>query len=178
MVEVIWQQFHQQLLSFIRSKVDDQSHAEDILQEVFIKVHQKLSHLSEHDKLQSWLYQICRHTIIDFYRSKRLLTSQDNLIEDLAVEQSQQDNGQLSHCIKLLIADLPDKYSDIVLQSDLQGEKQQAIAKQHNLTVSAVKSRVIRGREQLKSKLQACCDWEFNEQGLETICKSHCGCEK
>jgi len=178
MVEVIWRQFHQQLLAYIYSKVNDHAIAEDILQEVFIKVYQKIERLTDKDKLQPWLYQICRNTIIDFYRSKKLVSLNDSLSEEISAEQVPQDQSQLNRCIKLLIANLPDKYNDILMRNDLHGEKQQVIAKQHNLTVAAVKSRVIRGRAQLKSKLQACCDWEFNEQGPEASCKSNCGCEK
>ncbi len=178
MVEIIWRQFHQQLLAFIYSKVNDHTIAEDILQEVFIKVYQKVERLTDKDKLQPWLYQICRNTIIDYYRSKKLVILDGGLPEEIATDQTPQDQAQLNRCIKLLIANLSDKYNDILMRNDLLGEKQQAIAKQHNLSIAAVKSRVIRGREQLKSKLQACCDWEFNEQGPEATCKSNCGCEK
>jgi len=178
MVEIIWRQFHQQLLAFIYSKVNDHAIAEDILQEVFIKVYQKIDRLTDKNKLQPWLYQICRNTIIDFYRSKKLVILSDRFPEEIADDQTPQDQAQLNHCIKLLISSLPDKYNDILMRNDLHGEKQQAIAKQHNLTIAAVKSRVIRGREQLKIKLQACCDWEFNELGPEAACKSNCGCEK
>jgi len=178
MVEIIWRQFHQQLLVFIYSKVNDHAIAEDILQEVFIKVYQKIERLTDKDKLQPWLYQICRNTIIDFYRSKKLVILNDSLSGEIAEEQTPQDQAQLNRCITLLITNLPDKYNDILMRNDLHGEKQQEIAKLHNLTIAAVKSRVIRGREQLKNKLQACCDWEFNELGLEASCKSNCGCEK
>ena len=71
MIENIWKQFHQQLLGFIASKVNDQAMAEDILQDVFIKVLNNIDSLSAADKLQPWLYQICRHAIIDYYRSKQ-----------------------------------------------------------------------------------------------------------
>jgi len=178
MVEAIWRQFHQQLLAFIDSKVNDRAIAEDILQEVFVKVYQKLDLLTEQDKLQPWLYQICRNTIIDYYRSKKLIMINSHLDAEATVEPIPQDLSQLNRCIRILINDLPDKYNDIIMRSDLQGEKQQAIAQDYKLTLAAVKSRVIRGREQLRKKLQACCDFEFNEFGAEASCKNDCGCEK
>jgi RNA polymerase sigma-70 factor (ECF subfamily) len=84
----------------------------------------------------------------------------------------------LNRCIALLIADLPEKYSDILVRSELQEEKQQAIADKYQLSLVAVMSRIIRGRSQLKKRSQACCDFEFNEFGPQASCKSHCGCEK
>jgi len=182
MIEEVWRQFHQKLLVFIRTKVTDHAIAEDILQDVFVKAHQNLGHLTNQSKLQPWLYQICRNTIIDFYRSKAFITLNsnldENLIETIAAKEGQQDQEQLNRCIALLIADLPDKYSDILVRSELLEQKQQAIADQEQLSLTAVKSRIIRGREQLKKKLQACCDFEFNELGPQASCKSHCGCEK
>lgn len=182
MIEEIWRQFHQKLLVFIRAKVNDHAIAEDILQNVFVKAHQNLDHLTNQNKIQPWLYQICRNAIIDFYRSKEPIASSSNLNENLheamTTNESQQDQEQLNRCIALLIADLPEKYSDILVRSELLEQKQQTIADQEQLSLAAVKSRIIRGREQLKKKLQACCDFEFDELGPQASCKSHCGCEK
>jgi len=186
MIEQIWRQFHQQLLVFIRAKVNDHAIAEDILQDVFVKVHQNIGHLTNQSKLQPWLYQICRNTIVDFYRSKALIVVSsnldDSLVKDLnetiTAKESHQDQEQLNRCIALLIADLPEKYSDILVRSELLEQKQQIIADQEKLSLAAVKSRIIRGRDQLKKKLQACCDFEFDELGPQASCKSHCGCEK
>ncbi|WNC69212.1 RNA polymerase sigma factor SigZ [Thalassotalea nanhaiensis] len=177
MIETIWKNFHQQLFNFINSKVNDPATAEDILQEVFIKVHKNIENLSSTDKLQSWLYQICRHAIIDYYRVKRLDTTDENLELIIAPQQDNNDQEQLNRCIRALIADLPDKVSDILIESELKQSKQQAIADKHELSLAAVKSRIKRGREQLRTKLQACCDFEFKEHGPEADCKNNCGCE-
>ena len=45
MLDKIWQEFHSQLLAFIVHKIKDKDAAEDILQDVFIKVHQKLGNV-------------------------------------------------------------------------------------------------------------------------------------
>jgi len=182
MIEEIWRQFHQKLLIFIRAKINDHAIAEDILQDVFVKAHQHLGHLTNQSKIQPWLYQICRNAIIDFYRSKEPIALSRNLSENIdetiPTKESQHDQEQLNRCLALLIADLPEKYSDILVRSELLEQKQQAIADQEQLSLTAVKSRIIRGREQLKKKLQACCDFEFDELGPQASCKSHCGCEK
>ncbi len=67
MIESIWKKFNQQLLAFIRFKVKDKSVAEDILQDVFIKVFQNLDSLQDKEKLRSWLYSISRNAIYDYY---------------------------------------------------------------------------------------------------------------
>ncbi|MGQ1787549.1 MULTISPECIES: sigma factor [unclassified Saccharicrinis] len=64
----IWDNFSLQLLGFIKSRVHNNVVAEDILQDVFIKIHLKKDLLKENDKITSWVYQITRNSIIDYYR--------------------------------------------------------------------------------------------------------------
>lgn len=68
----IWKDFNGELLGFIKARVNNPDTSQDILQEVFIKIHQSSSQLSSEDKLASWVYQITRNTIIDYYRAKKL----------------------------------------------------------------------------------------------------------
>ncbi|KGJ90627.1 RNA polymerase sigma factor SigZ [Thalassotalea sp. ND16A] len=178
MIESIWNNFHQQLFNFIQSKVNDHALAEDILQNVFIKVHSNIDSLTSADKLQSWLYQICRNAIIDYYRQKRLDISDDDPDMFIAENQNAYDRQQLNRCLRILIADLPENSRDILIDSELEQVQQKTIAKNNGLSLASVKSRIQRGRVQLKHKLQACCDFEFKEGGPELNCKNQCGCER
>lgn len=183
MIEQIYQQFQQQLLKFIISKVADVAIAEDILQEVFIQVINKLDALEDQTKLTPWLYQICRNKIIDYYRSKKLSTVslEDNESHDFVAHSEsgnelESDTEQLENCVTILINDLPDKFSGVLLESEIKAFKHKDIAEAKQLSLSAVKSRVQRGRALLKKQLEACCTIEFNEQGMESHCKQQCGC--
>src|SRR5579885_747102 len=66
--EMIWQEFHDPLRRFILKRVPDEYSAEDILQDVFLKVHTRIETLRDEEKLPSWLYQLTRNAIIDHYR--------------------------------------------------------------------------------------------------------------
>ena len=72
--ERVWEAFHTPLLQFIRRRVSDEPTAEDVLQEVFLSIHQHMDTLRDVKKLESWLYQITRNAIIDSYREHRPLT--------------------------------------------------------------------------------------------------------
>ena len=56
------------LLNFIKTKVSNDHDAEDILQEVFRKIYINLDKVNDDNKLTSWMYQITRNVIIDYYR--------------------------------------------------------------------------------------------------------------
>ena len=68
-LEDIWIIFEDRLRSFIRSRISDEMAAEDILQEVFIKIHSNIDTLKEDSKIQSWIFQITRNSMNDYFRS-------------------------------------------------------------------------------------------------------------
>src|SRR5574341_1426671 len=64
----IWQQVHDGLRAFVSKRVANEAEVEDILQEVFLRMHRKLDSLKDPRRVVSWLFQITRHAIIDHYR--------------------------------------------------------------------------------------------------------------
>ena len=180
MIESIWNTFHRQLLNFILSKVQNKAHAEDILQDVFVKVMKSIESLADEQKLQSWLYQICRYAIIDFYRSKNKngqQVTQETLNALISEEENHEQQAQVSRCLIILINELPQSVSELLIDSEIEQLKQKDIAQKYNISLSATKSRILRGRDLLKKKLSACCEFEFNEHGPEANCANSCGCQ-
>ncbi len=180
MFDIIWQQYHKKLHQFIQTKITDKSIADDILQEVFIKVHKHKAHLKNIDKLDAWLYRICRHTIVDFYRRQRdtLPLTDDHSISLNISSPSTVAREQLAQCIDSTIAELPSMHREILEQAALTEQKQLHIAKQLQLSLTTVKSRLKRARQQLKKKLATCCDFEFHQNGTTAYCKKQCRCSQ
>src|SRR5579863_1804736 len=69
--EKVWEEFHPRLKQFILKRIPDEQNAEDILQEVFLKIHARIGTLRDEEKLQSWMYQITRNVIADYYREHK-----------------------------------------------------------------------------------------------------------
>ena len=67
----IYENFSEELKGFIFSRVRNKMLVDDILQEVFIKIHSSIDTLLDETKLRAWLYQITRNTIIDFHRQEK-----------------------------------------------------------------------------------------------------------
>ena len=65
-----WGDLHQGLRAFIAKRVADEAAVEDLSQEVFIRMQRGLGRLKDHSRLVSWIYQIARHAIIDYYRAR------------------------------------------------------------------------------------------------------------
>ena len=157
----VWQNFSDHLLHFIRTKVKQEEDAQDILQDVFVKVGDRLSSLKEEEKLQAWLFQITRNTITDYYRNK-----QKNQLDltHFQLEEAPVD-AALVNCIRNLIKRLPEKYRVVLELSEIEQISQKELAVRLNLSYSGTKSRVQRGREKLKELLLQCCDVEHDKYG-------------
>lgn len=163
--EDIWNEFSQQLRGFISKRVSDPADAEDVLQDVFIKLHTRIDTLRESDRLAPWLYQIARNTIADYYRTRRQTMP---VPETLAVYDEPAEGEavtRLASGLTGMIDCLPDKYRQAVVLSELQGVPQQKVAEQLGLSLSGAKSRVQRGRGLLRSALLDCCHFEFDRRG-------------
>lgn len=175
-LETIYQDFHSKLYHFIVGRVSDRNAAEDILQDVYLKIHSNIDKLRENDRLQSWIYQITRNAITDYYRRVR---PQDELSESLISPLDDEPSAlsELTASVKGMLNCLPEKYREALEMTELQGLSQVELATRLNISVSGAKSRVQRAREKLKEEFLECCHFEFDRLGrvihFEPKC-SHC----
>lgn len=174
-LETIYADFHSKLHRFIAGRVPDPDTAEDILQDVYLKIHANISGLRESDRLESWIYQITRNAIIDYYRRTR---PQDELSESLASLPSDEPDAvsQLASSVKGMLGCLDGKYREALEMTELQGLSQVELAARLDITVSGAKSRVQRAREKLKEAFLDCCHFEFDRRGR--VVDYHPNCEK
>ncbi len=161
--ENIWQEYHSRLASFIRGKVDGDA-VDDLLQDVFLKIHLHIDSLKDDTKLESWLYQITRNVITDYYRSRRVAEELPEWIEQPLPEQKDSIRRELSACLEPMVRHLPDKYRNAVQLSEIENRTQKEIAELEGISLSGAKSRVQRGRALLKSMLDDCCQFEINSK--------------
>ncbi|MFW2374067.1 MAG: RNA polymerase sigma factor SigZ [Gammaproteobacteria bacterium] len=160
--ENIWHEYHVKLAAFIRSRVSEDL-VDDLLQDVFIKIHAGIDSLKEGAKLESWLYQITRNTIIDHYRSRRLSEELPDWIEQPQPEQEEVIRRELSSCLEPMIKELPDKYRKAIQMSEMENKTQKEVAEHEGISLSGAKSRVQRGRILLKTMLDDCCQIEISK---------------
>jgi len=176
--EHIWEAFHTPLHGFIRKRVSDEMVAEDLLQEVFLKIHQNGDTLQDVKKLESWIYQITRNAIIDFYRSTRPMSSLDTPeVLDLPEELPDDDIvSELLPCVRAMVNNLPEQDRQALVLTEYQGLTQKEFGERIGLTFSGAKSRVQRAREKLKQELLACCHFELDRRGHIINYQSRCQC--
>jgi RNA polymerase sigma-70 factor, ECF subfamily len=162
-VENIWEGFASQLRNFIRARVRDHAAAEDILQEVFVKIQRKLPTLRAGQRIEAWVWRITRNSIIDHFRRAR---SGEPLPAELTIAtEEKNDFPDISPCIQRFIGELPPPFQEALVLTEWKGLTQEQMAKQLGLSISGAKSRVQRARLQLKELLLDCCQFELDRRG-------------
>ncbi len=176
--EKLWHLVHDGLRAFIAKRVNDQGHVDDILQDVFVRVHQQIDSVNDPRRLVSWIYQVTRNAIIDHYRKSggqrevpAGLSSELEALNEVPTisEMTRQWDvaelrAELAGCLRPMIKQLPRDYRDAITLVEIQGLTQQTAAKRMGLSLSGMKSRVQRGRKQLKQMLDDCCVIELDRR--------------
>jgi RNA polymerase sigma-70 factor (ECF subfamily) len=170
--EQLWERFHKCLRSFIRKRVNDDTDADEILQEVFARVHARLAALRNTESVQAWVFRIARNAIADHYHSrKRSAGDLDEVPEPaagpgrLGKQDEPSARGDLARCMMLLLEELPEPYGEAVMLAEHGTMSQKELSQRMGISYSGMKSRVQRGRDQLKGLLLACCEVEHDARG-------------
>ncbi|MCA9877696.1 MAG: RNA polymerase sigma factor SigZ [Thermomicrobiales bacterium] len=175
----IWAEFGTRLRAFIARRVEDDADADDILQEVFLRVHLHADAVARRERLVAWLFQVTRRAIADYYRAparrhELLVGAPPDLelragrrgsweTEDDAV--TGEAARELAHCLRPMVARLPPLYREAVTLIDLEGLPQREAARRAGLSLSGMKSRVQRGRGVLNQFMHECCQLETDAGG-------------
>jgi len=177
-IESIWKDYHLKLYNFVNKRVNDTSLSEDIVQEIMIKVNTKLDSLESSQKMKSWIYQIARNTIIDYYRAKKTFDELPPYLISPETDQIKQARQEISGCLNVLIGNLPSGYREAITLSEIEGFTQKEVASKQNLSISGAKSRIQRARSLLKNMLTECCTFEMDHQErfIDYQAKTDCDC--
>lgn len=132
--------------------------AEDLTQEVFLKVFRSLDKFHRDADFSTWLSSVARNYCIDHYRASK--REKEVVVEDLVAfdlapasvgsnpHRALEDRDRRSFLRSGLEA-LPEKLREAVVLRDLQGLSYQEMAERLDLPEGTVKSRINRGREEL-----------------------------
>ena len=174
------------LRPFVARRVSP-SDVDDVLQDVFLRMQRALSHLRDEDRFGPWVYRVARSAIAEQHRMRLKHPLTNGEIEDaIAASEasSDRDSGDhaLAHAVQPFVAILPSPYREAVTLVELQGLSHQEAASRLGLSLTAMKSRVRRGRARLRELLEECCVIALDARGGVVDCspraarKPQCAC--
>ena len=169
-----WRELREQLGRFVGRRVRNPADAEDIVQDVFLRMQRGIGTLASVERLDAWAFRIARNAIADYYRApdRREVTGEhiagimDNLATDFVDDETSSDaRAEMAYCILPMVRQLPGDYREAIELTELEGLTQVAAAERLGLSVSGMKSRVQRGRARLQAMLLRCCEIETDRRG-------------
>jgi len=172
-----WKEIEGRLRPYIASRVASNADVDDVLQEVFAKMHAGLASLRDGERFGGWVYQIAAHAVADLGRKRARdpLAQGVPLLEfgsvDAAGDTAALLQAELGACVALFVARLPSPYREAVTLTDLQGIRQSEAAEMLGISISGMKSRVQRGREKIRDMFEECCQVSVDCRGRIVECE-------
>ena len=183
----VWHDFNGRLLAFISRRMPDRDAAEDVLQEVMLRIHRHAGELEDSAAVGAWIHQIARNAIADYYRRAVVRRERPSGVQfdrqDPATSQAAPSElrRELAACLGPLLERLPAPYREAITLTELEGLTQATAAARLGMSTSGMKSRVQRGRVQLRELLVGCCEIELDRRGAITSYqprRSPCDCRR
>jgi len=176
--DYIFAEFQQRIYNYLLHLTQNQADAEDLAQETFIRVHDKLETFRGEASLSTWVYRIATNVSIDFFRSSAHRQTRVNpSLEEVDLERKLADldtptlsqkvaQSDMSDCVQKFVQHLPLSYRQVLVLHDLQGLKTQEIADVLECSLDTVKIRLHRARVKLRASLHTGCDLDHDERNV------------
>ncbi len=169
-----WSRVSEALRRFLLRRGVSPADADDVLQEAMLRVLAGIDRLRSPAAFDAFVFQTTRNVLVDHLRRNQRFTSLDATDShpggpesgDAAGPQSVLDADRdalaaqavLTRWLDNEIEHLPEPVRSTIRRTEIEGWSQRAVADADGVTISAIKSRVQRGRRELKRRLQACCE--------------------
>ncbi|NOT30071.1 MAG: sigma-70 family RNA polymerase sigma factor [Planctomycetes bacterium] len=175
-LEGLWRDSSARLSAWFERETRNAADAEDLVQETFVRVHERLDTLVDAASVRAWVGRIARNVLVDHLRRRGrageplpaegapLQDERDELAEraddpDPSLERT------VASWLEDFLAELEPEDAAALRWVDLEGRTQAELAARTGLSLSGAKSRVQRAREKLRARLEACCTFAFDARG-------------
>ena len=154
-------------------KTNNSEDSNDLSQEVLLKLVKSSTSLPSIQNLRAWVFSVARNTLIDHYR-KRKLPLEDLHQPDLSAipaDAAFEDlSASLLSCQKSFLESLDEQTRFLIRKADIEGISQKELALQTKLNYTTVRSKIQRGRAQLKKMFLDVCEMEYDAAGRVMGC--------
>jgi RNA polymerase sigma-70 factor (ECF subfamily) len=167
----LYDQFYQRVRKFILASVKNESVADDLIQETFIKIQENLGSLRDPAKISSWIFRIAYHLCQDHFRTLKKSSSHEEIHDGLVnlqetPVQKKLEQGEMSRCVQDQLNLLSESQRSVIIFADVMDFSHQEIADILGLTVENAKVRLHRARKKFKAILEEKCTFEVDERNV------------
>lgn len=162
--EGLWRESGDRVRAYFRRRLPQ--HADDLVQETYLRAHQALPALRDPQAAEGWLFAIARRVLADELRRKS--RAPGLLLEEPAGEPEPPagvDPELIRRCVVAVLEVLPAGTAEALRLAELEGLKQAEVARRLGISLSGAKSRIQRGRRQAVAIIEGCAEFERDGRG-------------
>ena len=176
----VYDEFHEKLHHYLERMVG-RNDAEDVTQEVFVKIDTGLKDFKGKSSLSTWVYRIATNAALDKIKSRSFRQDSETVELEKITDEPETGNmcveaesmssereairNEMNDCIREYVEKLPTDYRTVIILSEIKDLRNQQIADILGISLDAVKIRLHRSRARLKAEFEAGCDFYHDEDG-------------
>ena len=164
----IWKKQHSEIYFFILKKVKNEEATREIIQNVFLKIHQNIDTIKDITKVRAWVFTIVRNEIANHYN----LAPKTISITSFVISPNHNSYQEFC-CFDRFVTNLPMPYKEVVQLIYFQGKTQIEAAELIGISLPNVKARIRRAKLILINNFNTCCKFKINAEG-KLIGDSNC----
>ena len=169
-----WKELERHLRPYLARRVASPADIDDLIQDIFVRLHQSVATLRDEERFGGWVYRIAHSAIVDRARQRArtpAFEASDDL--ELGIEDEAADalHSELGECVALFVSRLASPYREAVTLTELEGLSQKDAAEMLGVSLSGMKSRVQRGRDKIRHMFEECCQISVDCRGRVIECE-------
>lgn len=155
--EILFQQYYARFYNFVHNLIKDSHNAEDIVQNVFMKVWINRKNLHPDQSIHNYIYVLTKHEVLNHIRDRKAYTQIERLVmsdqpSSLAVNDETFQIRDLDSRIRTFIASMPEQRRKVFMLSRYKGMGNKAIADMLGLSVRTVDRHINMALTSLKKE--------------------------
>jgi RNA polymerase sigma-70 factor (ECF subfamily) len=164
-LEHLWRESSARLRAWFERETGDAHEAEDLVQETFVRVHERLETLLDAGSVRAWVGTIARNVLVDHRRRTTRAEDGPGVERAPVPEEEPSLDATVAGWLEDFLAELEPADAAALRRVDLEGRTQAELAAAEGLSLAGAKSRVQRARARLRARLEACCSFAFDARG-------------
>ncbi|MFD2167240.1 RNA polymerase sigma factor [Thalassotalea euphylliae] len=150
----LYERYHKKVYALCWRMLANKDSAEDVCQEVFVQVWQKLENFHGNSKFSTWLHSVATNIVLGHIRKNKTWLQKVFSIEEQPVEEAGQEMQEISELDKHILQ-LPERARLVFVLFAVEGYRHEEIATMLNMAVGSSKAQYHRARTLLRDKLEA-----------------------
>jgi RNA polymerase sigma-70 factor (ECF subfamily) len=164
-----WLAFVEPLRAFLRGRVPPGVDADDVAQDVFLRLARHRTTMADVRDLDAWVFRVARAALTDAWRAEGRRARRASELDPDALpydaDTGPEARAEISACVRPFVAALPAPYRRALELTAVDGLTQLEAARREGVSLSGMKSRVQRARATVVREIQQCCGLQRDARG-------------